>query len=313
MSGPATPPHSTAHAQAHAPATASPSMADWIRVVRPAQWSKNAFVLAPLLFSGFALNGPTLGAALLAFAAFCLAASAVYAFNDVIDRKEDREHPLKRLRPVAAGRLSPATASLIAAILAILGLAVAGISGLGVMAWVAVYLALNVVYSLVLKSIVLLDVFCIAAFFLIRLLTGAAAVQVKPSMWLLVCGGLLALYLGFAKRRHELTTLGDGASAHRGVLREYNAALLDQLSAVLLAVTIVAYLMFTLTSETAKRVGSDALSYGTAFVIFGVFRYLYLVHRRGQGTPTETILGDRSLLVTVLCWGAYSAWLIYRT
>ena len=131
MSGPATPPHSTAHAQTNAPATASPAVADWIRVVRPAQWSKNAFVLAPLLFSGFALNGPTLRAALLAFAAFCLAASAVYAFNDVIDRKEDREHPLKRMRPVAAGRLSPTTASLIAAILAILGLAVAGISGLG--------------------------------------------------------------------------------------------------------------------------------------------------------------------------------------
>ncbi|MDB4917517.1 MAG: Decaprenyl-phosphate phosphoribosyltransferase, partial [Gemmatimonadetes bacterium] len=116
----------------------------------------------------------------------------------------------------------------------------------------------------------------------------------------------------FAKRRHELTTLGDGASAHRGVLSEYDAGLLDQISSVLLSVTIVAYLMFTLTSETAKRVGSDALSYGTAFVIFGVFRYLYLVHRRGHGTPTDTIFGDRPLLVTVLLWGAYSAWLIYR-
>ena len=290
----------------------APATADWFRVLRPGHWSKNAFVLAPLLFSGFALNAPRLRAALLAFAAFCLAASAVYAFNDVIDRKEDREHPLKRTRPVAAGRMSPLAACMVSAVLALLSLGLSGMSGLSVMSWIAAYLTLNVVYSLVLKNIVLLDVFCIAGFFLIRLLTGAAAVHVKPSMWLLVCGGLLSLYLGFAKRRHELTMLGEGASAHRGVLREYDAALLDQISSVLLAVTIVAYLMFTLTSETAKRVGSDALSYGTAFVIFGVFRYLYLVHRRGHGTPTDTIFGDRPLLVTVFLWGAYSAWLIYR-
>jgi 4-hydroxybenzoate polyprenyltransferase len=310
MIGSGTPQASTA--QSSPTATSTPALSDWVRLLRPVQWSKNTFVLVALLFSGQAFNLPVLGTAMLAFAAFCLAASAVYAFNDVIDRREDREHPLKCRRPVAAGRISPLAASVAAALMAVMALGVAELSGRMVMLWIGAYLALNVAYSRVLKTIVLLDVFCIAAFFLIRLLTGAAAVHVKASMWLLVCGGLLSLYLGFAKRRHELTTLGDGAAAHRGVLREYDAALLDQISGVLLSVTIVAYLMFTLTSETAKHVGSDALSYGTAFVIFGVFRYLYLVHRRGHGTPTETIFGDRPLLVTVLLWGAYSAWLIYR-
>ncbi|MBL0169309.1 MAG: decaprenyl-phosphate phosphoribosyltransferase [Gemmatimonadaceae bacterium] len=285
---------------------------DWVLLMRPKQWTKNAFVLAPLLFSGRAMERGSVASALLGFAAFCLAASAVYAFNDVNDRAEDQAHPTKRFRPVAAGRIGVGQARAMAAVLATVGVALAWQVGPGVAGWVALYLALNVLYSVVLKTVVLLDVFCIAAFFVLRLLTGSAAVGVKSSVWLLVCGGLLALYLGFAKRRHELTVLGDRAAGHRGVLAHYSAPFLDQISSVLLAVTIVAYLMYTLTSETARRVGSDALSYGSVFVLYGVFRYLYLVHRRDQGTPTETVLEDRPLLITVALWIAYSAWLIYR-
>jgi 4-hydroxybenzoate polyprenyltransferase len=240
-------------------------IADWLRLLRPQHWVKNGFVLAPLLFSGRAAEPAVLLDALLAFAAFCLAASGVYAFNDVVDRAEDRAHPAKRLRPVAAGRIAAGQAYAAAAVLAVLALGLAGLDGPLPTLCIAAYLALNVAYSFWLKHLVLLDVFAIATFFLLRLLTGAAAVKVHPSVWLLLCGGLLALYLGFAKRRHELLVLGDTSADHRSVLAQYSAPFLDQISSVLLAVTLVSYLMYSLTSETAARVGSEALSYGAPF------------------------------------------------
>lgn len=286
--------------------------AAWLRLLRPAQWSKNFFVLAALLFSGQATDLAVAGNALLAFAAFCLAASAVYAFNDVHDAAADREHPTKRRRPVAAGEISPRQAMAAALVLAAAGLIVALVVHRSAAAWLAAYLVLNVAYSLGLKRVVLLDVFAIASFFVIRLLVGAAAVSVHPSVWLLLCGGLLALYLGFAKRRHELSVLGADSASHRGVLAHYSPQFLDQISAVLLAVTIVSYLMYTLTSDTAQMVGTEALSYGAPFVLYGVFRYLYLVHQRDQGTPTETVLADRALLTTVGLWVVYNAWVLYR-
>lgn len=287
-------------------------MPPFLKLLRPGQWTKNAFVLAPLLFSGRATD-PTLALhAVEAFIAFCLAASAVYALNDVRDAAEDRLHPTKKNRPVASGRVPVPVALGVAAAAALGALALAFSIRPVVAAWIGGYFALNLLYSFGWKQVVLLDVFCIAIFFILRLLTGAAAVEVQSSVWLLTCGGLLALYLGFAKRRHELAVLGTDAAAHRGVLAHYSAPLLDQISSILLSVTIVAYLMYTLNSEAARRLGNDALSYGTIFVLFGVFRYLYLVHQKERGTPTDAILEDRPLQLTVLMWVAYSAWLIYR-
>jgi len=285
---------------------------DWLRLLRPRHWVKNGFVLAPLLFSGKATEGALLLDALLAFGAFCLAASSVYAFNDAVDRAEDLAHPVKRLRPVAAGRISTAQAYTAAAVLAVAALGGAALVAPLSALCIAAYLALNIAYSLRLKHLVLLDVFAIATFFLLRLLTGAAAVRVHPSVWLLLCGGLLALYLGFAKRRHELLVLGDASADHRSVLTQYSAPFLDQISSVLLAVTLVSYLMYSLTSETAAKVGSEALSYGAPFVLYGVFRYLYLVHRRDLGSPMETILTDRPLMAAVALWLLYNAFVIYR-
>lgn len=287
-------------------------MTAWFRLLRPTQWSKNLFVLAALLFSGRATEPSVVADALIALAAFCLAASAVYAFNDVRDSDADRRHPVKRFRPVAAGEISTRHAITAAVVLAAASVGLALLVGRLAAGWLAGYLVLNVAYSLWLKQMVILDVFAIAAFFVIRLLVGAAAVEVHPSVWLLLCGGLLALYLGFAKRRHELTVLGADSAGHRGVLAHYGPQFLDQISAVLLAVTIVSYLMYTLTSDTARMVGSEALSYGVPFVLYGVFRYLYLVHQRDLGTPTETVLSDRSLLVTVGLWVLYNAWVLYR-
>lgn len=284
----------------------------WWALARPVHWAKNAFVLVPLLFSGRATELHIVVDSLTVFFAFCIAASAVYAFNDVQDREADRAHPVKKHRPVASGRISTTYANSASIVFAIGAVSLAAVADRGAAAWVAIYLALNVGYSLVLKHLVLLDVFAIAAFFVLRLLAGAAAVHVHPSVWLLLCGGLLALYLGFAKRRHELTVLGPASAQHRGVLAHYTEPFLDQVSAVLLAVTVVAYLMYALTSPTARQVGTEALSYGVPFVLYGVFRYLYLVHRKALGTPTEIVFSDRPLLVTVILWALYNAWVLYR-
>lgn len=283
----------------------------WIRALRPEQWLKNGFVLSPLVFSGKALIWDAQWRALVAFLAFCVVASAVYLMNDVFDRQADRLHPGKAGRPIASGLISASSALTVAALLGSAGLAVGAVAGLKVAGVLLAYIALNVLYGTWLKHIVIVDVFAIAAFFILRLLAGAVAVDVKPSIWLLLCGGLLALFLGFAKRRHELVLLGGGSPTHRAVLANYSTTFLDQLSVVLLAVTIVSYIMYTLESDTARIVGSDALSYSTAFVLYGVIRYLYLVHRNEGGNPTETLLTDRSLLVAVVLWGAYCGAIIY--
>ena len=283
----------------------------WVRAVRPEQWLKNGFVLSPLVFSGKALIWSAQWRALIAFVAFCAVASAVYLMNDVLDQQADRLHPRKSSRPIASGLISSGNALTVAALLGALGLAVGAVAGLKVAGVLLAYLTLNVLYGAWLKNIVIVDVFAIAAFFIMRLLAGSVAVDVKPSIWLLLCGGLLALFLGFAKRRHELVLLGGKSPTHRAVLADYNTTFLDQLSVVLLAVTIVSYIMYTLESDTARVVGSETLSYSTAFVLYGVLRYLYLVHRNEGGNPTETLLTDRSLLMAVILWGAYCGAIIY--
>jgi len=285
---------------------------DWMRMLRPQQWVKNFFVLAPLLFSGRATEREPLAHALAAFAAFCLVASGVYILNDIADREQDRVHPTKRHRPIAAGRVTTGAAALTAVTLVTAGLALSWAVRPVLLLITGGYLALNVVYTWRLKHLVILDVFAIATFFMLRLLAGAVAVSVQPSVWLLLCGGLLALYLGFAKRRHELTLLGDDSVAHRAVLTHYSAGFLDQMSVVLLSVTIVSYIMYTVESETAAKVGSHLLVASTPFVLYGVFRYLYLVHKQDLGSPTETVLTDLPLMADVALWLGYCGWVIYR-
>ena len=289
----------------------SGALGAWLRAIRPEQWLKNGFVLSPLVFSGRALVWDAQWRAAVAFAAFCAVASAVYLMNDVIDREADRQHPRKATRPVASGMISPGSAMIGALVLSLTGLAAGAATGASVAAVLLAYLALNVLYGTWLKHVVIVDVFAIAAFFIMRLLAGAFAVSVQPSIWLLLCGGLLALYLGFAKRRHELVLLGGVSHSHRAVLAKYSTPFLDQLSVVLLSVTVVSYIMYTLESETSQLVGNDALSYSTAFVLYGVLRYLYLVHRNEGGNPTETLLTDRSLMAAVVLWGLYCGAVIY--
>ena len=282
----------------------------WLRLLRPQQWVTNGFVLFPLVFSGQFTRMESVREALAAFCAFCLVASGVYAGNDVVDRQADRAHPTKRHRPVAAGIIPVGGALAVAAGCVVAALAIALAVHPALAGIIAAYLGLNVLYTLWLKRMVLLDVFTIAAFFVLRLLAGATAIAVTPSIWLLLCGGLLALYLGFAKRRHELLLLGEQSTEHRSVLTEYSPMFLDQMSTVLLSVTVVSYIMYTVSEQKLAEVGSYALTGSTVFVLYGVFRYLYLVHQRQQGSPTETLLTDRSLIVAVVLWVVYCALVI---
>lgn len=288
------------------------SFRDWVMVLRPRQWVKNLFVVIPLVFSGRAGDGNAVLAVLGAFLLFSQMASAVYLINDVVDRDADRVHPVKRFRPVASGRIAPNRALLAGLVLGVTGTGLAWVlaPAFGVVAMA--YVGLNLLYTLWLKEKVILDVFTIAAFFLLRLIGGSVVITVRPSLWLLLCGGLLALFLGFAKRRHELVLLEGYSQAHRSVLADYSPGFLDQMSTVLLSVTVVSYIMYTLNSPTAVAVHADVLAYSTVFVLYGVFRYLYLIHRRQGGSPTETLLTDRPLMITVVLWLAYCGWAVYR-
>ena len=288
------------------------TVTDWVRLFRPTHWLKNLFVLGPLVFAGLLLDPRAAAQAIAAFIAFCLAASGIYALNDVFDRAADRIHPVKRLRPIASGVISPLAGRVAGTALVVAGWALAYFVTPPAALFIGIYAVLNVAYTMWLKRVVVLDVFVIASFFILRLLAGAAAVSVKPSVWLLLCGGLLALFLGFTKRRHELTLLQGDSAEHRSVLSEYSAGFLDQMSTVLLAVTVVSYMMYTIESTTAVASGSDELTYSTVFVLYGVFRYLYLVQHRAGGSPTETLLGDRQLLLVVASWVAYCGIVIYR-
>jgi 4-hydroxybenzoate polyprenyltransferase len=271
--------------------------------LRPQQWTKNLLVFAGALFSGRLFDPAALTAATGAFVVFCALSGSVYLANDVIDRAGDARHPLKRRRPIASGRL-PVPVALAAALLlatAALLLAVLIRPLLGVVG--GAFLALLLLYSAALKHLVIIDVLTIASGFVLRSVAGAVAVAVPISEWLLVCTTLLALFLGLSKRRHELTLLVDLASDHRPILVEYSPYLLDQMIAVVTASTLIAYSVYTTSSDTAVRLGTTRLGLTIPFVLYGIFRYLYLVHRKDAGgSPSELLLTDRPLLACVGLW-----------
>ena len=281
----------------------------YLRLARPKQWTKNGFVLAGLIFAHQALYAPSVVSALVTFVAFCALSSATYAANDVLDVKEDREHPTKRLRPVASGEIKPRAATTFSAVLAAFGLVlcflvgpVVGLSGIA-------YLLLQAVYSLGLKHLVILDVMAISAGFVIRALAGVAAVHSPVSPWLIVCTGLLTLFLGFSKRRHELAVLGDEAAGHRRNLEDYSVEMLDQMMNIMVSATIIAYSMYTF--FVYKNEAENYMMATIPFVVYGIFRYMVLVHRAGGGNPDTLLLRDRPLQITLLLWVAVVALVLY--
>jgi 4-hydroxybenzoate polyprenyltransferase len=259
------------------------SARDVLHLLRPHHWVKNGFVLAGLLF-GHAWGVPaTVAAALGATLAFCLASSAVYAFNDAYDAARDREHPDKSARPVARGAITPIAAQGVAALLAAGALALAAWAGWPVAVLVLVYIALNAAYSLGLKHVPVLDVFIIAAGFMLRLLAGTWGIGIEPSRWLLACGFLLTLFLGFAKRRAELDRLAEDAGQHRAVLESYSLVFLDRAVLACAFGMVLSYAAYTLAESTIALHGSAYLIWTLPWVLLGTFRYLFRLHFRGGG------------------------------
>lgn len=283
-----------------------------LRAMRPYQWTKNLLLLAALLFAGELGNLDQVLRGLLAMASFCLAASATYIFNDLRDIENDREHPEKKDRPLASGALSIPVAWVLLTVL------FAGSAGLAYyvrpvfVVPLMVYVALTLSYSIILKHLIIIDVMAIASGFVIRAVAGAVALDISFSNWLVVCTFFLATFLGSSKRRHEIALLEDGAHAHRKVLQHYSMAFLDQMILIMACCTILTYTIYTCSPEVVERIGTDKLYLTLPFVVYGLFRYLHLVHHSSDGgDPISTLMKDRSLGLTVLLWAIACVVIIY--
>ncbi len=280
--------------------------------MRPGQWTKNLFVFAGVVFSQSLGEGFLLLRAAGAFAIFCLLSGSGYLINDLRDMREDRAHPRKRTRPLASGRLTPRQAWTTAAVTASVAVGVSFSLG-AAFGWIALsYFLLTVAYSLVLKHLVILDVMAVALGFVLRAAAGGAVIGVNVSSWLIICTVLLALFLVLGKRRHELLSLGETAGQHRSVLSEYSPGLLDQMMSVVTASTVVTYALYTMSPRTVAEFGTSGLKYTIPFVLYGIFRYLYLVHRkRDGGRPEMILITDRPLLASVTLWLAAVIVIVY--
>jgi 4-hydroxybenzoate polyprenyltransferase len=281
--------------------------------LRPGQWTKNLLVFAGLLFGRQLTDPVAVARAGAAFAVFCVLSGVVYLVNDVSDRDTDRQHPLKARRPIASGALPVPVAIASALVLAVLALISAFMLGWPFFIVATIYLVLQTLYSGPLKHIVIIDVLTIAIGFVLRAVAGAVVVNVDISHWLLVCTILLALFISLVKRRHELVLLAGGATSHRPILGEYSPYLLDQMIAVVTASTLISYIFYTISPETEEKFGTHWLGLTIPFPLYGIFRYLYLVHQReGGGSPADLLITDRPLLVCVTLWALSVALLIYQ-
>ena len=290
----------------------APLLPSLVRSLRPSQWTKNLIIFGGLLFGQRLFDVPSVLYASAAFVVFCALSGVVYLLNDVADREADRKHPLKRHRPIASGALSTTSALVAAGII--------GAAALGAAFWLrfdfglfaAAYVGLLAFYSGPLKHVVIIDVLTIAVGFVLRAAAGAVAINVPISHWLYVLTILLALFLALSKRRHELVLLADRATGHRPILEEYSPYLLDQMISVVTASTLLGYAFYTVSPETQAKFGTDLLGLTLPFPIYGIFRYLYLVHQKeGGGSPAELLLTDKPLLVCVALWAIAVAIIIY--
>lgn len=274
-----------------------------LSALRPRQWIKNVFLFAALVFAGELRRPEAVIRVLEAFGIFCMLSSAAYLINDVRDREADRMHPEKRRRPVASGEIGPGLAVGAAVVLAIAALVAAFALAPALGGVATAYLLLNLAYSFGLKRVVVLDVMIVATGFLLRALAGAVVIDVAISRWLILCTGLLALFLGFVKRRQEIAAM-EGEAVTRPILKEYSLPFLDQMIAIVTGATVVAYSLYAFSPEVALKLGTEHMGLTIPFVLFGIFRYLYLVHQRGVGeSPTTVFLTDVPLILDVLLWG----------
>jgi 4-hydroxybenzoate polyprenyltransferase len=280
-----------------------------LRSMRPHQWIKNVFVFAAIAFSAerLWLQPRTLLLTFGAFAVFCMAASAIYLINDLVDIEKDRAHPRKCNRPLASGKVSPVQATVAAVVLVLTSLPLAYLidRDFGFLTVLLTYIIVQgVLYSYWLKNVVILDILVIAAGFILRAAAGAVVLGISMTPWLLVCMGLLALFLGIGKRRHELVLLEQGAGEHRRILNEYSVPMLDQMMAIVTASIVMAYSMTTFSAPVVPHEPYPLLMTTIPFVVYGIFRYLYLIYQRdGGGSPDELVLKDAPLAINIALWG----------
>ena len=278
-------------------------MLDFIRLFRPTQWSKNLFIFAPLIFAQEFFVASLILKTGAAFVIFCLLSSSMYIWNDICDIEKDKLHPKKSSRPIASGKIKIKSAIIIFFAMCIASLIMAFLLATKFFLMSLLFVALQVAYSLKLKHVAIIDVFVIAAGFYIRVVSGGLVIEIPLSSWLLICTFLLALFLSISKRRYELVLLESNASNHRHVLKEYSPYFLDQLIAVVTASIFVAYCLYTVSEETIEKFGTRNLIFSIPFVLYGIFRYLYLIHQKGKGgSPEELILRDKALLINISLW-----------
>ncbi|MDQ3265300.1 MAG: decaprenyl-phosphate phosphoribosyltransferase [Myxococcota bacterium] len=294
--------------------TPPPSLAGAIlRQLRPRQWTKNLALYAPLLFAKKVLDPAAVVQATWAVLAFCFLASGVYVVNDWLDREKDRVHPEKRQRPIASGLIGGRLAVAMVVGCWALAFTLAAWVGPAFVGLAAGYVAMQLAYSLVLKHQVILDVLVIALGFVLRVIGGGVAIDVPVSNWLYLCTLLLAVFLGFAKRRQELGSLAADASGHRASLSEYTLPMLDQMITVVAASCVLAYALYTVSPDTVQHVGSDGLKYTVPFVLYGIFRYLFLVHKKGLGgSPEKILLSDPPMIANLVLYLGIAGWALYR-
>jgi len=291
----------------------SSSLGPLIRLLRPKQWLKNLFVFAPLVFARelFLIEADLI--ALRAFVAFCFTASAIYIVNDIADAEADRAHPEKRHRPIAAGEVAPRQALFLLSTLVILTILIVYGMDPRFITMLGAYFLFNLAYSFRLKEILLLDVFIVAAGFMFRVLGGAYAINVQVSSWLVLCSLFVSLFLGFAKRRGELAVapVPEGGTG-RKVLRLYSASFIDQLLTIAAAGTVISYALYTVAPRTIETFGTEKLIYTTVFVLYGVFRYIYLIQTTSKvENPTNAVTSDIPIILTGLLWILSCVVLIY--
>lgn len=279
-------------------------MRDIANLLRVNHYIKNLMIFAGVLFASSAFTAVA-GQLVLLFIIFCLAASCVYVFNDLVDIEQDRLHPQKSTRPLAAGAIPVARGWQLAALLLVSALVLSWFSGPKAVFLIVLYLTINLLYTLHLKHVVLVDTFLVASGYVIRVLAGTWAIGIAPSNWLLLCTLGISLFLGFCKRHNELLTLKNEATSHRLVLGEYTESFLNQIIMITATATLVFYSLYTIAPETVARHGTSNLILTIPFVMYGLFRYIYLIFvRKGGGSPTEEVLADRPLQLNVLAWAA---------
>lgn len=303
--------HVVHHRQAYHPLAVASTVYRALALMRPRHWVKNGFVLLGVVFGNVWLQPQMARKALVAAAAFSLISSSAYILNDLFDRKNDVNHPRKKLRPLAAGQISVPAAIVLDVILLLGGLVLGYSVSSTVLVILVLYLLINLVYSMRLKHVVILDVFIIASGFMLRILAGTVGIGIAPSQWLLICGMMIALFLGFAKRRAELYALAENGSTHRRVLSMYQPVLLDKLIVITATGAVLTYSLYTMSPETVEYHKTKSLIYTVPFVLYGIFRYLYSLHRQSiGGDPAIELFRDPHILFAIVGWLLVTLWLI---